>query len=1711
VLGFGLPTGTFALTIPSLDITTAAIAANASADAVLSAIQAVAPAVYQKAFSVTQPQNTNFGFIWQIEFVGPLAQTDVPQVVLAISGLTAQQIPVPDTLTALIKIVNHGGFTGEDEMFTVSLEDGATSGTFTLAVSNLQIINSVQEQVTLATTAGIAFDAAAADVQSALNAVLGGSIANVTGSAGGPWTIEFVGDLGAQQLLLSATSALALAGLVPITPPGANTAGVDPPVVSSSVSLYGGSLGGTYRYNVTALNANGETTAPNVNVSIPGPTGSVTLSWSAVPTATSYKVYRGGNLLLAQTTQTSFTDAGGASTSQSPPGSNTTGLAAPTGLTLNNENFSNGALLTDSTFYYKVTAFDTTGESLPSSEVSISTAGNSWNVINVNWSAVTNAAGYRIYRGTSPNGENVLVATTTVPRYSDSGTESISQYPNGSGTDIPQALSSGVWGVVNDPFTNNCISGVLSPGTYYYAVSAIRDGVESGANGLGSTSPTLTTLGQYYSITWKEYLGGATAYNVYRSTGPIRNPSNTELIATIGKGTLSNGAGTQWTFFDFGGAGTSGSPPGTDQSLLSTPTQVSAGIVSAGGALSTATYYYKVTATNSLGETTGSNEESIAVTAGEIATVNWDAVPTATGYKIYRGTVTNTENTLIATIDSASATVFYDSGPVNTSHGPPLTNTALIGVPVQTAPNTATTGGAMAAGTYYYVVTAYTTSGETTASNEESIAVTGPTGEVTVNWNAVSGADGYKIYRGTSAGSENARVATTPGGSTTSFADTDVIATFSCTELVHGSPAINEVQTVTVKYAAGGRYALGFNGADTSFIAFDAAAATVLTQLQGLVTIGPDNCSVAGSNPALDVTVLTVIFTGALGGQPLPLITTSDTGLFGTVAYTVALTDVTTGNLTLTYGGQETPEIAVAGSSATVRADLVALSTIGNAGNVEVSGANGGPWTVVLAASIAGKSLTGSVLDAIATTTYQVTFSGTPDQTFLLNFGGQTTQPLPALTSAATLQTSLAAIMGAGNVVVLGENGGPWTVTITLPLGQLAGGVSGGNSPIYSVTLEKTIGGTFLLDYGTPGGTDVTSSTPIVYNSPAADVQAAIAPIATAFGGTFVVTGDDGGPWQVAVAVPNAQNFTLTGDGILLIGEPPISSNSGASAGPTGTGMVVLCYPTGPNFVDAPGNWSDGTIPAVYLPDPPNVEAVIPLSGGTLAAGTYYYAITALNANGETIAGVEASGTTGNQFIINFTQTPTGGTWSLDISGVSTAAIAYNANTAAVQAAVLAVVGLGNAEVSGTGTEADPWIVTFIGLLAKKTQTTAGANNLNLAGATVSVRVESNLTLSVWWNQVLNATGYNVYRSAFSSAVSFDETSVLVAVIGNPAETVFHDDGTEITDLLVATTAGTGLLNAAPPVDDIPWHTAVGDAVYLQSSNVSYLYNISKSYVNLISPDGTYFGWDHYPINAYTEDSSYTGRVGLPVWNPNGYEEYRPLALSIGTAPGLVLPISIGDGNSAGSQFTNLDTGTAIIAMTVNGMGGSTDTAPALLWVGVNAASEIDLFAGSLGIAIYPGQVAQLATVRQAYQENVASDTTLVIGEGVILSTLLKNGGDTLVSSDVTTINGKAGSITQDGGGATLLSLNNCVYVSRSRGEINQLNVSTGGVFDRSSDAKPLQIGQANLYAGATYLDPHGCTYNTIPGTMVLNQIECGDDDVIVKLGKNVLVQRTQL
>lgn len=71
-----------------------------------------------------------------------------------------------------------------------------------------------------------------------------------------------------------------------------------------------------------------------------------------------------------------------------------------------------------------------------------------------------------------------------------------------------------------------------------------------------------------------------------------------------------------------------------------------------------------------------------------------------------------------------------------------------LAAPVDTAGSTATTGGSLPATTTFRAkITAINTRGETIASGERSVTTgAGSTNTVTFNWNAVSGATGYRVY-----------------------------------------------------------------------------------------------------------------------------------------------------------------------------------------------------------------------------------------------------------------------------------------------------------------------------------------------------------------------------------------------------------------------------------------------------------------------------------------------------------------------------------------------------------------------------------------------------------------------------------------------------------------------------------------------------------------------------------------------------------------------------------------------------------------------------------------------------------------------------------------------------------------------------------------------------------------------------------------------------
>ena len=94
-----------------------------------------------------------------------------------------------------------------------------------------------------------------------------------------------------------------------------------------------------------------------------------------------------------------------------------------------------------------------------------------------------------------------------------------------------------------------------------------------------------------------------------------------------------------------------------------------------GGTFAAATYFWKVTGTDAAGETTGSNEATVAVALNGTATLTWSALSTGTtGVKVYRGTVTNTENVLVATL--GAVVTYTDTGTAGVAGSPPANSSA---------------------------------------------------------------------------------------------------------------------------------------------------------------------------------------------------------------------------------------------------------------------------------------------------------------------------------------------------------------------------------------------------------------------------------------------------------------------------------------------------------------------------------------------------------------------------------------------------------------------------------------------------------------------------------------------------------------------------------------------------------------------------------------------------------------------------------------------------------------------------------------------------------------------------------------------------------------------------------------------------------------------------------------------------------------------------
>lgn len=211
-------------------------------------------------------------------------------------------------------------------------------------------------------------------------------------------------------------------------------------------------LGTTYFYKVASYNANGtgpmSTSVNATPAALPAaPTGlmatpgnaMVTLTWTPVAGAMSYRVYRG-------------TAAGAQSAT-----------AVATGLTTSA--FVDSGLVNGAPFFYKVTAVGAGGEGPRSSEASATpvaplpaptgltaTAGNGQ--VSLSWATVTGAASYSLYRGTATGAEGPTPIAT---------------------------------GILTPDFIDNGLTNGL---TYFYQVTAVNSTSQSARSAEANATPT---------------------------------------------------------------------------------------------------------------------------------------------------------------------------------------------------------------------------------------------------------------------------------------------------------------------------------------------------------------------------------------------------------------------------------------------------------------------------------------------------------------------------------------------------------------------------------------------------------------------------------------------------------------------------------------------------------------------------------------------------------------------------------------------------------------------------------------------------------------------------------------------------------------------------------------------------------------------------------------------------------------------------------------------------------------------------------------------------------------------------------------------------------------------------------------------------------------------------------------------------------------------
>lgn len=270
-----------------------------------------------------------------------------------------------------------------------------------------------------------------------------------------------------------------------------------------------------------------------------------------------------------------------------------------------------------------------------------------------------------------------------------------------------------------------------------------------------------------------------------------------------------------------------------------------------------------------------------------------------------------------------------------------------------------------------------------------------------------------------------------------------------------------------------------------------------------------------------------------------------------------------------------------------------------------------------------------------------------------------------------------------------------------------------------------------------------------------------------------------------------------------------------------------------------------------------------------------------------------------------------------------------------------------------------------------------------------------------------------------------------------------------------------------------------GDTVIFADSSVDCLYGLDN---NGVTPAEILF------------DSSYTGMIGLPIYNENGYYEYRERFLKYcNSGDATTTLVTVGQGEGTGSSRIKLNAGTGRCTVTVlNTDDPEVQGEMSFEFLGTHASNEVNVSRGYVGLANAAGTSATIPTLRVGYVDSIDSDSNVLCGSGATLTTVTQTGGTLETRSNITTLTQNGGEHNRNGGTTTTVTLNGGELIYNTTGTLTTLVVAGTGKANFSADLRPKTVTNLTVNAGTGLMDPHGVV--TYTNGIVFSR--CRPDDV---------------